>query len=339
MHDTVGTRKTIPMVLLLLLDILIAAHLVFAVYYIVYELPLAYPGDSTATKGIPVSRTLTQTPSQTPRLIPLEEMTPASNWKTKFAGHFSSKIVSSDTSYSSPNLSVDITRHRMGSGNNTVTYYVADIYLADISCFQTYFAHNTYGGRTQSLSDMSNEVGAILAMNGDSYRFNLKHLNGLLMRNGTVYRTNPTTADICVLYKDGTMVTSSPNDFNAQQAIDNGALQTWVFGPKLLDANGRALKKFNTWNYITKSHPRSAIGYYEPGHYCFVVVDGRKTGYSRGMQLPELAAVFENLGCTAAYNLDGGHTTFLTLRGTVVNRPYKPTKTITDCIYIREPAN
>lgn len=341
MHDTVGTRKTIPIALLLLLDILIAAFLVFAVYYIVYELPLFYPSNATATIDIPasqiLSKTLSKTTSETSSPSPSEE-TAAADWKTKFPEHFSTKIVSTDMSYSSPNLSVDITKHRIGSGDNTVTYYVADIYMADISCFQTHFAHDTYEGQTQSLSDMSSEVGAILAMNGDSYRFNLKHLNGLLMRNGTVYRTNPTTADICVLYKDGTMVTSSPNDFNEQQTIANGALQTWVFGPKLLDGNGRALKQFNTWDYIRKSHPRSAIGYYEPGHYCFVVVDGRKTGYSRGMKLPELAAVFENLGCTAAYNLDGGHTTFMTLGSTVVNRPYKPTKTITDCLCICEPA-
>jgi exopolysaccharide biosynthesis protein len=290
---------------LLFLDILIAAFLVFAVYFTVYELPSAYPRDFTSTAGIPGSQTSNSSTS--------EEMTSSTDWKTKFADHFSRKITSTKMSYSSPNLSVDITKHRMGSGDNTVTYYVADIYMADISCFQTHFAYDTYGGYTQSLSNMSSEVGAILAMNGDSYRFNLKHLNGLLVRNGTVYRTNPTTADICVLYEDGTMVTSSPNVFNAQQAIDDGALQTWVFGPKLLDDNGRALKEFNTWDYIRKSHPRSAIGYYEPGHYCFVVVDGRQTGYSRGMKLPELAAVFEKLGCTAAYNLDGGHTTFMTL--------------------------
>ncbi len=331
MHDTFRTQKMISIALSLLLDIVIAVFLVSTVYYTVYELPSAYPGDSIETTGIPAS--------QMPSSFHSGKMTAATDLRTKFSGHFTNKIVSTNMSYSSPNLSVNITRHRMGSGDNTVTYYIADIFMADISSFQTHFAYGTYGSYKQSLSDMSSDVGAILAMNGDSYRFNLGHLNGLLMRNGIVYRTNRTTADICVLYKDGTMVTSSPNDFDAQQAINNGALQTWIFGPRLLDDNGRALKQFNTWDYIRKSHPRSAIGYYEPGHYCFVVVDGRQTGYSRGMELPELAAVFEKLGCTAAYNLDGGHTSFLTLNDTVVNRPYKPKKMITDCIYICEPAS
>ncbi|MDD4510053.1 MAG: phosphodiester glycosidase family protein [Oscillospiraceae bacterium] len=351
MHETVNIHRRCPLALLLFVDILITALLVSVVYYTVYELPTVYSRDSVMAPIISSSQTSSQpmpqestaavagiSSNQTAETSALEETAPE-DWKTKFAEHFTSEIVSTDTSYSSPNLSVDITKHTLGSGKNTVTYYIADIYMADISCFQTRFAYDTYGNYKQSLSDMSSEVGAVLAMNGDSYCFNLKYLNGLLVRNGTVYRTNQTTADICVLYRDGSMITSSPSDFDAQQAVDGGALQTWVFGPKLLDDSGKALTTFNTWDYIRKSHPRSAIGYYEPGHYCFVVVDGRQTGYSRGMTLPELAAVFENLGCTAAYNLDGGHTTFMTLNSAVVNQPYKPQKTISDCIYICEPSN
>ena len=98
------------------------------------------------------------------------------------------------------------------------------------------------------------------------------------------------------------------------------------------------MSSFNTWDYIRQTHPRSAIGYYEPGHYCFVVVDGRQSGYSRGMTLPELARVFEDLGCSAAYNLDGGHSTFMTIGDQVVNRPYKPGHQIVDCLYFGEVA-
>ena len=95
----------------------------------------------------------------------------------------------------------------------------------------------------------------------------------------------------------------SQKTFDVQQVMQDGAYQSWTFGPNLLDENGKALSSFNTWDYIRQTHPRSAIGYYEPGHYCFVVVDGRQSGYSRGMTLPELARVFEDLGCSAAYNL------------------------------------
>ena len=141
----------------------------------------------------------------------------------------------------------------------------------------------------------------------------------------------------CVLYQDGTMATYGPSQFDPEAALEQGILQTWIFGPRLLDDSGKALTSFDTWDYIKKTHPRTALGYYEPGHYCFVTVDGRQPGYSRGMSLPELAQVFEGLGCAAAYNLDGGHTVFMTLENRYVNHSYKPSKTISDCICICEP--
>ena len=55
------------------------------------------------------------------------------------------------------------------------------------------------------------------------------------------------------------------------------------------------------------------------------------------MTLPELSQVFYDLGCKAAYNLDGGHTTGMVFQDTFVNHPYKADTKISDCIYIGEP--
>ena len=326
--------------LFLAADILASALLVFGNYYLLYEAPIR--GLSGASAPLPQVQNNIQpsahqqdTASSETVSKPAEPLT----LREKFAEHFTDTVVSTDTTYSSPNLSVEISRHTQGSGSDTVTYYVADVYLADLSSFQTAFAGGEYSpdGQREHLDTMSRRVGAILAMNGDSYCFNRSHCNGLLVRNGTVYRNNPTTQDICVLYQDGTMATYGPSQFDPQAALEQGILQTWIFGPRLLDDRGKALKTFDTWDYIKKIHPRTALGYYEPGHYCFVVVDGRQSGYSRGMSLPELAKVFEDLGCTAAYNMDGGHTVFMTLEDQYVNHSYKPSKTISDCICICEP--
>ena len=67
--------------------------------------------------------------------------------------------------------------------------------------------------------------------------------------------------------------------------------------------------------------PRTAIGMIAPGHVVFVVVDGRSSGYSRGMTLPELARTMKDLGCEVAYNLDGGGSSALWFNGDVRNRP------------------
>ena len=128
----------------------------------------------------------------------------------------------------------------------------------------------------------------------------------------------------------------SPGEISTQQLIDEGAYQSWIFGPSLLDKDGKAKTSFLTWDYIRESHPRTAIGYYEPGHYCLLCVDGRQPDYSRGMFPEEMAKLFEKLGCKAAYNLDGGHCTFMTMKDTVVNHPYKSEHKVPDGIFIKE---
>ena len=57
------------------------------------------------------------------------------------------------------------------------------------------------------------------------------------------------------------MKTFTPSEFGAQQAIQDGAWQSWVFGPSLLDEAGKAKTDFITWDYIRESHPRTAIGW------------------------------------------------------------------------------
>ena len=123
-----------------------------------------------------------------------------------------------------------------------------------------------------------------------------------------------TYCDLCVLYADGTMATYSRDAYTVQEVLDRGAVQVWNFGPALLDEEGRAKPYYDVSTTVGYPNPRSAVGYYEPGHYCFVVVDGRQEGYSYGMTIPELAQVFEGLGCSCAYNLDGGGSALMIFR-------------------------
>ena len=191
-------------------------------------------------------------------------------------------------------------------------------------------------GYTEKLSDMSDRIRSVLAVNGDSYNNNRHKNNGTIIRNGIIYRSAPTNVETCVLNRDGTMKIYAPDEINEQLLIDSGAYQSWVFGPSLLDENGRAKTHYLTWDYIRESHPRTAIGYFEPGHYCLLTGDSRQKDYSRGMVLDEMSQLFESLGCKAAYNLDGGHCSFMTFEGTVVNQPYKPEHEVPDGIFITE---
>lgn len=255
-----------------------------------------------------------------------------SHMEQVFDEHFTFEPVKGATSYKSKSITIEVTTHTMGSGDNLITYYVADVYLRSVENFRTAFANDKFGrGLSEPFLDIANRSNALLAVSGDYYGL---HNNGPVIRNGVLYRNKKGNADVCVLYKDGAMKTFAGRSFNAEAEMKNGAWQSWSFGPNLLNSDGTAATSFNST--ITGKNPRCAIGYYEPGHYAFVLVDGRRDNHSCGMTMRELAQLFESMGCSVAYNLDGGRTAQMAFDGDVVNRPYLDGRNVSDIVFIGE---
>lgn len=258
-------------------------------------------------------------------------------WQKKFEDKFTAETVSTAGSYTSPNVSINIETVSGDLNGYMQTYYVADIYVGSIDCFRTYFANNkyTYYG-AESAYTISKHAGAILSVNGD-YCNNQQ--SGFLVRNGDVWYNDQSVYDICVLFSDGTMETYAPGSYDPQQLLDMGAWQSWKFGPALLDMNGEVKTSFNAQNVIiSEPAPRTGIGYFEPGHYCFIVADGRQAGYARGLVLSEFAQIFKDLGCVRAYNLDGGASAVMSFNGDVCNRQSAP-RDLGDIALIAEPVS
>lgn len=242
-------------------------------------------------------------------------------------------VIQTETSYRSNNIVVNMKTVQTGSGKSIITYHVADIYVTNVECLRSAFAEQTYGQNyAQSVLNQDKENNAVVAISGDSYGLSD---TGIVLRNGILYKFDNTGSDICVLYYDGRMETLSPGEYTKESLIANGAYQVWSFGPGLLDESGKAKTRFNADKYITKSHPRASIGYYAPGHYVFVLVDGRQDDYSTGMTLTELAELYEELGCAAAYNLDGGISAVMTFNDNIFSHPAR-TRDVSDIIYVGE---
>ena len=330
---------------LALLDVLMIGIglLIFAYFH--HVRPAAYSTDDLVTISRPTSAQTLQ-PTATPTIAPLSTdslptdtvptATPDPNdWGAKFAEHFSPDgVETTATNYRSQNISVSISHHaRTDEGGDPQVWFVADIYIRDIELLKTAFAEDVYGkGYKEWPHFMASAKGAVLAISGDYYGAREK---GVVIRNGTVYRTD-TFKDVCVIYYDGVMETMSAKEFDADAAIERGAYQAFSFGPALLDENGCVKESYDT--EINDPNPRCAIGYYEPGHYCFVVADGRDFDYSEGLEMHELAQIFEDLGCKAAYNLDGGATATMVFMDDIVNKPYDGGRKVSDIIYIGEAA-
>ncbi len=212
---------------------------------------------------------------------------------------------------------------------NDTTIYVADIYLGEGQTIQSALADNTYGKNiTDSTSNMASSVGATIAINGDYYG---ARTTGYVIRNGELLRSEKTSDDQedLVLWEDGSMSVVKEGDYTAQQLLDKGAVQVLSFGPGLIMDGAVSVTSSDEVGQAMASNPRTAIGYISDNHYVLVVADGR-TSESTGLSLLQLAEFMDGLGCTQAYNLDGGGSSTMYYDGEVINNPTTNGNTISE---------
>lgn len=248
-----------------------------------------------------------------------------SSSSTGSAAAANSQVSYDDWNYKSDSVSISIQKVVTGSGNNQVTYFVADVIIRDATQLASAFADDAFGRNIiEYTSQIAAANNALFAINGDYYGF---RTDGIEIRNGVIYRDAGTRMGLA-FYTDGSMKIYDETQTSAQDLLDEGVWNTLSFGPALVvDSQmvsnlGTVEVDTNFGNHsIQGSNPRTGIGIISNNHFVFVVVDGRSAGYSRGMTLTEFAQVFKDLGCTQAYNIDGGGSSTMYFMGRVVNNP------------------
>jgi len=288
------------------------------------ELPAVAPptsAPSPAEPANPPESVPETTPETTAEPLPGTEET-RTPWQIRFAEQFTPEVETGEGYYTSPNVSVHVSRHTYEGREGTTVFYVADIYVARIECLRSYFAGgNEFPYTTDGMIKMSRGSGAVIAVNGDYCGLSY---GGTVLRNGKFLYSDNIGNDVCLLYRDGRMECPALRRFDlADYQGENELWQVWTFGPALLDGNGRALsiEEMNRSSTSRPENPRTALGYYEPGHYCFIVADGRDGDYSAGLWLEEFAEVCALAGCAQAYNMDGGGSSMMVMNDAFVNQP------------------
>lgn len=328
----------LPAALTIVIDVLIGAFILLLFYVTQVVMTPEGKGEALApSKSVAgyVTPSAAETPGRQPGGLQTAQTSPAGSasidpgdWRAKFAKYFSSdgKVHQDDHSYQSPNIYVDITKKK----ENGVTYFKTEIYVAELKYFRTSFAtgEDTMGS-TEFVHNILQKAGGVVAINAD---YSIQNW-GLTIRNGKYFNNKQSSKDILVMYNDGTMKTFAGGyDWDEIKAQD--PWQTWGFGPMLLDSDSQPMTKFNT-NVANYLYPRSAIGCYEPGHYCFITVEGRQPGYSEGYNLTQLSQLMYNMGCKVAFNLDGGASAQLAFLGETYSHPCG-SRQDADIIYITD---
>ena len=197
-------------------------------------------------------------------------------------------------------------------------YHVAFVELADASQQRTALSDAPGGKGKAAPSLIAQANNAVVAINGDYYLYRSR---GYVMRQGEVLRkAGQGELDLLLIDDAGDLhVVRKPAKSAVREALAGHAVvNAFSFGPVLV-MDGEVQTVYNGYGFAPQDRsPRTAIGQLGPLRYALVVVDGRQK-QSRGVTHKQLATFMGELGCTTAYNLDGGDTSTLIFHGQVFN--------------------
>ncbi len=220
--------------------------------------------------------------------------------------------------YRSDNLGVDIERvSTTNDAGKPITYFVADIHMKEISQFRPGFGAEGHTGRGAIYPwIMARRAKAVLWITGDNLINSERDEKGILIRDGRLY-ADANVEDTLAIYPDMSMRIYGKWETRADTLLEDGVENSYSFGPTLIKDG--VINEDAKYHRVRRINPRAGIGYLEPGHYIAIVVDGRQKEYSVGMTIWEFADLFEEYGCTLAYNLDGGLSAAMIFMGEQLN--------------------
>ena len=201
---------------------------------------------------------------------------------------------------------------------NGCTVDVAFVQIADASQLRTAVAGTVQNKKTNTLTAIAQTVNPVVAMNGDLYtQLPEKKTFEVRMTEAIRAKTN-NMKDILIIddlgnfhlfiRSEGLHKDDDPYYLTEAKKEGRKVVNAMTFGPALVKDGELVDQSWNEKNYSyapTHKNPRSAIGQTGPLSYVMVIVEGR--GDTPGATFRELAQIMYDLGCTQAYNLDGGN--------------------------------
>ena len=175
--------------------------------------------------------------------------------------------------------------------------------------------------RWRTPSQYGRASGAVAAINGGFWSVFDAKAEGLVMHGG---RPWPGARDdefygFFGVQKDGRAVISRP-----EQVVRRvNTVREAISGLQLILDEGKVARKAYCSDGCRYRQPRTAVGISRDSHTVYLaVVDGRQAR-SRGIDLPNLALLFAQLGADRAINLDGGGSAamYLATKKGLINRP------------------
>lgn len=198
--------------------------------------------------------------------------------------------------------------------------YMAKITPHTSEALKLVLANDKMISNGETTSDAAKRTGAILAVNAGGF---YRAPDGQIMPLGTtvlngeikLFSDNPKLS--FVGFNDsGYLVGGKYN--SAEEIKKDNILQGSSFRPTLLQDG----KKTELSTDLAKDkHPRTIVGNFSNNELLFMVVDGRKKGWSSGVTLEEVQVKLLSFKVKDAFNLDGGGSSAFYFDGKILNKP------------------
>ena len=234
-------------------------------------------------------------------------------------------------SYTDGSITVRTRVIRLFETNITVAW----IEVADPSQLRTALAAPYPAKRRATALKQAQQNKAVFALSGDFFSY---HSEGYVVRGGKLLRNKPTRKrDTLLIDGSGYFSILHPTTKAALAEQGTNVREAFAFGPWLVsggeihtnyrdigldvDPNGR--------------HIRLVIGQRGPLSYVVFSSEGPEHRKSLGLTIRQCALVAQALGCTEAYNLDGGSSATLILNGRAIHSQVKKygMRAVGDIIY------
>lgn len=197
--------------------------------------------------------------------------------------------------------------------------YMAKVTPHTSQSLELVLANDKLVSNGETTSQAAKRTGAILAVNGGGFMNTAQGLTplGTTIVNGEIkiFSTDPKLS-VVGFNKSGHLVGGKYN--SKQEIIDDEILQGSSFRPTLLE-NGKKVKISS--DLANTKHPRTIIGNFSNGDLLFIVIDGRRDGWSNGVTLTEVQDKLLSFKIKDAYNLDGGGSSAFYYDGKILNKP------------------
>jgi len=198
-------------------------------------------------------------------------------------------------------------------------------------------------GVGETARSFANRNGASLVSNASIFDTSNGLIKGVQIKDGVIYQDKGGTNSYTLGIKDdNTLVTYAPTVSGATILADGCVNALTGFFPLILNSVAVDPAIYATASSKDDPNPRNVIAQLPNKDIIFLTCEGR-TSANKGMTYGDLIRILLARGVKTAYNMDGGGSGQMVIRGVMINNPIddsgKTERLVPDFIYIAKPAN